>query len=171
MNIYGRTEKLLLKDWMEHTGILRGRVGYLVLSPLISERLKFFLGALYGPQWQAKFIRGNEMLQAQLEAYVSCYSGLTGFQRVQWDRFFPTGPRWSSGLSWRRWLSPAASSRWSRPSGLRLVVESLLARAAFFTVLCSSLWEKFGVARKIKDMRVFKRKRLNSQNRMQKLRS
>ena len=115
MKIYDRAEILLLKDWMEHTRILRGGVGYFVLSPLISERLKSFLGVLYGPQWEAKFLRGDPMLQAYLGAYVSCYYGLTGFQRVQWDRLFPAGPRWSSGLSWRRWLSPAASSRWSRP--------------------------------------------------------
>ena len=89
MNIYDREELLLLKGWMEQTWIMRGEVGYLVVSPLISERLKTFLRILYGPQWEAKFLRTGEMLLAQLGAYVSGYSGLTGFQRERWDRPFP----------------------------------------------------------------------------------
>ena len=89
MNIYDRAELLLLQDWMEHTRIMQGGVGYVVVSPLISERLKIFLQVLYGPQWEAKFLKGGEMLLAQLGAYVSGYSVLTGFQREQWDRLFP----------------------------------------------------------------------------------
>ena len=101
MNIYARAELLLLKGWMEQTWIMRGEVGYLVVLPLISERLKTFLRVLYGPQWKAKFLRTGEMLLAQLGAYVSGYSGLTGFQREQWDRLFPvwTAVELPTGLS------------------------------------------------------------------------
>ena len=64
MNIYDRAELLFLKDWMEHTRIMQGGVGYVVVSPLIWERLKNFLLVLYGPQWEANFLRGGEMLLA-----------------------------------------------------------------------------------------------------------
>ena len=93
MNLYDRSELLLLKDWMEHTRFMRGGVGYLVVEPLITERFKGFLQFLYGPQWDDKFLRGGEMLLAQLGAYVSGYSLLTGFQRSQRDRLFPA---WTS---------------------------------------------------------------------------
>ena len=89
MDIYDRAELLLLQDWVEHTRFMQGGVAYVVVSPLITERLKTFLQVLYGPQWEAKFLRGGEMLLAQLGAYVSGYSVLTGFQREQWDRLFP----------------------------------------------------------------------------------
>ena len=81
MNIYDRAELLLLKDWMEHTRIMQGGVGYLVASPLISERLKAFHEVLFGQQCEAKFLRRGEMLLAQIGAYFSAYSVLTGFQR------------------------------------------------------------------------------------------
>ena len=89
MDIYDRAELLLLQDWLEHTRIMQGGVGYVVLPPLITERLKTSLQVLYGPQWEARFLRGGEMLLAQLGAYVSGYSVLTGLQREQWDRLFP----------------------------------------------------------------------------------
>ena len=140
MNIYDGAELFLLKDWMEHTRITQGSFGYVVVSPLKSERLKTFLQVLYGPQWEAKFLKGGEMLLAQLKVYVSgiqCWLVSRGNNRTS---FFTSGPRWSSGLSWRNWLSPAASSRWCRPPGRRLVVESLLFLDGLFTVGCSSLW-------------------------------
>ena len=93
MNLYDRSELLLLKDWIEHTRFMPGGIGYLVVEPLITERFKGFLQFLYGPQWEDKFLRGGEMLLAQLGAYISGYSLLTGFQRSQWDRLFPA---WTS---------------------------------------------------------------------------
>ena len=93
MNFYDRSEFLLLKDWIEHTRFMRGRIGYLVVEPLITERCKVFRQFLYGPQWEDKFSRGAEMLLAQLGAYISGYSLLTGFQRSQWGRLFPV---WTS---------------------------------------------------------------------------
>ena len=56
MNIYDRAELFLLKDWMERTLIMQGGVGYVVVSPLISERLETLLQVLYGPQWEAKIL-------------------------------------------------------------------------------------------------------------------
>ena len=89
LDIYDRADLLLLQDWMEHTRIMQGGLGYVVVSPLITERLKTFLQVVHGPQWEAKFLRGGEMILAQLGAYVSGYWVLTGFQREQWDRLFP----------------------------------------------------------------------------------
>ena len=129
MNIYDRAEVLLIKDWMERTRITRREVEYLFVSALISERLKTFLRVLYGPQWEAKFLRGGETLLAQLGACVSGYSGLTGFQREQWDRQFPVWTAVGLRAQLKNSLSPAASSRWSRPpSGPR---EPLTSRRPF----------------------------------------
>ena len=89
MNLYDRSELVLLKDWIEHSRFMSGGVGYLVVDPLKSERFKGFLQFLYGPQWEDKFLTGREMLLGQLGAYISGYSLLRGFQRSQWDRLFP----------------------------------------------------------------------------------
>ena len=72
---------------------MRGGVGYVVVEPLITEKFKGFLQFLPGPQWEDKFLRGGEMLLAQLGAFISGYTLLTGFQRSQWDRLFPA---WTS---------------------------------------------------------------------------
>ena len=68
MNIYDRAELLLLYDWIEHTRIMQGGFVYVVVSSLRSERLKIFLQVLYGLRWETKFLRGGEMLIAQLRA-------------------------------------------------------------------------------------------------------
>ena len=33
MNLYDRSELLLLKDWIQHTQFMRGGIGYLVVEP------------------------------------------------------------------------------------------------------------------------------------------
>ena len=91
--IYDWSELQLLKDWMEHIRFMRGGVGYLVVEPSITPRFKGFPQFLYGLQWEDKFLSGGKMLLAQLGAYISGYSLLTGFQRSQWDRLFPA---WTS---------------------------------------------------------------------------
>ena len=67
---------------------MRGEVGYLVAELLITLKFKGFLQFLYGPQWEDKFMRGGEMLLAQLGASISGYSLLTRFQRSHWDGLF-----------------------------------------------------------------------------------
>ena len=48
MELYDGVELLLLQDWMEHTRKKRGGVGYHLVEPLISRRLKTFLRSLHG---------------------------------------------------------------------------------------------------------------------------
>ena len=49
ITIYDRSDLQHLKYWMEHTRIMRGVVGYLVVEPLITARFNFCLQFLYRP--------------------------------------------------------------------------------------------------------------------------
>ena len=60
---------------------MKGGVGNQVMEILISHNLETILRVVYGSQWESKCLRGEGMPLAQLDAYVSGYADLTGFQR------------------------------------------------------------------------------------------
>ena len=91
MNFYTYEDLAELKQWAVGARAARRDPAARIEEPEVSYNLKIFLKYVYGMQWENKLLReSGDVLIEQMKAYLAGYNQLTGFNRRQWLRLFPT---------------------------------------------------------------------------------
>ena len=84
MNFYTRADVLELKSWAQETRMRMIEEGYVVETPLLSQKFVAYLQEHYGEQWEVKFLKpAAETNFDCLLAFIVGYARLTSYNKYR----------------------------------------------------------------------------------------
>ena len=87
--IYNRNDLEILEAWVMSTRVLHGTKGFVVPHAPVLLHFADFLDVEIGHQWEEVLLSSSaEEHLFRLSAYISGWSRLTMFQRLQWERLY-----------------------------------------------------------------------------------